>query len=349
MLRRLSPKERIALFVEQWEPAIRRAFLAAIEDITSRITLRLIVEAMERGDLVRALDAMHIEREAFGGLETALAETFNAGGVMAAEDMNLREPDSSRVVFRFGVRNPEAENWLRSHSASLVTRIVDEQRENTRGALAAGLARGDNPRVTALNIVGRVSRPSGTRTGGLVGLSGSHQAAVEKARLALSSGDVAGMRAYLALDRRDARFDGTIRKAIAEGRALDRNAVARITGRLAGSYLKLRGEMIARTETLTALNASRDQAWRQAIASGKVDARFVTKTWRATFDRRTRDTHAILHGQSVGFGDAFVSVSGARLLFPGDPASPASEHVNCRCTMEVKVDYTGQYLARRAS
>lgn len=349
MLRRLSPKERISLFVEQWEPAIRRAFLAAIEDITSRITLRLIVEAMERGDLARALDAMHIEREAFGGLETAIAEAFNAGGVMAAEDMNLREPDGSRIVFRFGVRNPEAENWLRQHSATLVTRIVDEQRENIRAALASGLSRGDNPRTTALDIVGRVSRPSGARTGGVIGLSGPHLAAVEKARLALSSGDIAGMRAYLALERRDKRFDATIRKAMSEGRALDRDAVARITGRLSDSYLKLRGDMIARTETLMALNGSRDHAWRQAIASGKVDAQFVTKTWRATFDRRTRDTHAILHGKTVGFGEAFVSISGARLMFPGDPASPASEHVNCRCTMEVKVDYTGQFLARRAS
>jgi hypothetical protein len=347
MLKKLSPRERIALFVETWDAVLRAAFLAVIDEIVSKITLRLIVEAMERRDLSAAMNAMNMDREAFGPFETALADAFNAGGVMAAEDMNLREPDGSRIVFRFGVRNPEAEALLREHSSSLVTRIVDEQRDNIRTALEEGLSRGDNPRTTALDIVGRVSRVNGTRQGGVIGLSAPHLATVGKARLALSSGDVAGMRAYLALERRDKRFDATIRKAIDEARPVPAEAAAKITGRLSDSYLKLRGDTIARTETLTSLNSSRNEAMRQAIASGKVDARFVTKIWRATFDRRTRDTHAGLNGKSVSFDAAFISTSGARLRYPGDPESPGSEHINCRCTIELKIDYTGQFLARR--
>lgn len=349
MLRKLSAKERIALFVEAWEPAIRRAFLNAIADIMSKITLRLIVEAMERGDLAGALDAMNIEREAFGGLETALADSFNAGGVMAAEGMNLREPDGSRIVFRFGVRNPEAEAWLRDHSSGLVTRIVEEQRQNIRTVLETGLSRGDNPRTTALDIVERVSWANGTRTGGAIGLSAPHLATVEKARQALSSGDVDGMRAYLHLASRDRNFDRMVVKAIKAGVPLPRADVSKVVGRLSDRLLKVRGDAISRTETLTSLNASRNQAMRQAIASGKVDARFVTKIWRATFDRRTRDTHAILNGKSVAFDAPFVSISGAQLQYPGDPNSPASEHINCRCTFELKIDYTGQFLARRGN
>lgn len=349
MLKTLTPRERIALFVDTWEPTLRTAFLAVVDEIRSKITLRLVVEAMERRDLAAALDAMNIDREAFGPFETALADAFNAGGVMAAEDLNLREPDGSRIVFRFGVRNPEAEAWLRDHSSSLVTRIVDEQRGNIRNALEAGLTRGENPRTTALNIVGRVSQATGERTGGIVGLSAPHAAAVNKARQALASGDVAGMRAYLSLERRDKRFDATIRKAIEEGRPVPADMASKITGRLSDSYLKLRGDTIARTETLTSLNGARNEAMRQAIASGKVDARFVTKIWRATFDRRTRDTHAALHGQVVPFDGAFQSISGARLRYPGDPSAPASETVACRCTLEIKVDYTGQFLSRRGN
>lgn len=347
MLRKLTPRERIALFVETWEPRLATAFLAVIDEIRSKVTLRLVVEAMERRDLSAALDAMNIDREAFGPFETALAEAFNAGGVMSAEDLNLREPDGSRIVFRFGVRNPEAEAWLRDHSSALVTRIVDEQRDNIRTALEAGLSRGDNPRATALDIVGRVSGTSGSRTGGVIGLSAPHLAAVEKARQALTSGDVDGMRAYLQLASRDRNFDRMVAKAIEEGRPVPADAASKITGRLSDSYLKLRGETIARTETLTSLNGSRNEAMRQAIASGKVDARFVTKIWRATFDRRTRDTHAILNGTGVPFDGAFQSISGARLRYPGDPEAPASEIVSCRCTLELKVDYTGQFLARR--
>ena len=98
MLRRLTPKERIALFVETWEPAIRAAFLSAVNSIRSSVTLRALVEAMERGDLVRALDVLNIEREAFGGLETAIADAWNAGGIATAEDLNIRDPDGHKVV-----------------------------------------------------------------------------------------------------------------------------------------------------------------------------------------------------------------------------------------------------------
>lgn len=45
MLRRLSPRERIALFVETWTPTLRAAFLDAIAEIRSKITLKLIVDS----------------------------------------------------------------------------------------------------------------------------------------------------------------------------------------------------------------------------------------------------------------------------------------------------------------
>lgn len=349
MLRRLSPKERIALFVETWEPTIRAAFMSAINSIRSSVTLRLVVEAMERGDIGRALDALHIEREAFGGLETAIADAWNAGGVNAAEDMAIRDPEGHRVVFRFGVRDPASEALIRSHAAGLVTRVTGEQIENARVVLSEGLARGDNPTRTALNLVGRVSRVTGERTGGLIGLSAPNATTVENARHALTAGDVEGMRAYLQLKRRDKRFDAAVRKAIETGKPIPAQDAARITGRLSDGYLKLRGDTIARTETMTALNGSRNEAMRQAIASGRVSADLVTKTWRATHDGRTRFTHAVLHGQAVRFDEQFVSPSGARLLYPGDPSAPASEHVGCRCNMEVKIDYTGQLLRRRAN
>lgn len=334
------------LLLDKYEPVLKAAFLDAIADIRSQVTLKLLVERLERGDVAGALDVLQIERSAFGPLELALVEVYNAGGMDLANGLKLRDPQGQRVLFRFGVRNPEAEAWLAQHSATLVTRIVEDQRQGIRTALTEGLAQGNNPRRTALDIVGRVSRVTGKREGGIIGLTAPQERFIASARQELISGDYS---AYLTRERRDHRFDRTIAAAIKSGKPLDRATVDRIVGRYSDRLLELRGEMLSRTETMTALGKSRDDAMRQAIQSGKVDASYVAKTWRSAGDSRVRHTHRALNGTAVGYFDGFQSPSGARLMFPGDPSAPISETSGCRCTVEYKVDYTGQFLARRAA
>ena len=347
MLRRLGPRERIALFIEQWEPTIRRAFMEAVDAIRSSITLRLLVEAMERNDLSAALDALHIEREAFGGLETAITEAWNAGGIATAEDLNIRDPEGHKVVFRWNVRDPESEALIRNHAATLVTRITQEQIENARVVLSAGLARGDNPRTTALDLVGRYDRVTGARTGGLIGLSAPHMQTVENARQAMLSGDVDGMRHYLTLKTRDRRFDASIRKAIAEGRAIPAADVARVTGRLSDKYLKLRGDTIALHETFQALSGSRNLAFVQAIRSGKVDARDVTKTWRHTPQEHPRMQHVQMQGQTVRFDQPFIAPDGTPIMHPHAEGVPANHTLGCKCRCDYRIDHTAALIRRR--
>ena len=139
------------------------------------------------------------------------------------------------------------------------------------------------------------------------------------------------MREYLDLKRRDKRFDGTIEKAIREGRALDREMVTRITGRLADRYLQLRGETIGRTETLISLAQSRDDAMRQAVQQGKVDARFVSKVWRRSPAEHPRMQHTMMSGQSTPYLEPFVMPDGTRMMYPHDPAAPGRHTINCKC------------------
>lgn len=186
-----------------------------------------------------------------------------------ANGLKLRDPQGQRIVFRFGVRNPEAEAWLQQHSATLVTRIVDDQREAIRTALAEGLAQGRNPKQLVPGIVGRVSRVTGKREGGIIGLTALQERFVASARQELISSD---LQAYLTRERRDKRFDRTIVAAIKSGKPLDRDTIDRIVGRYSDRLLELRGEMLSRTETMAALGKSRDDAMKQAIHAGKVDA-----------------------------------------------------------------------------
>jgi len=335
--------------LDAWEPRVRDAFLGAISEIKSQVVLKRFVERLERGDVAGAIEVLQIDAEAFGRLEIEIANAYNAGGIDMASGLVLRDPNGSRIAFRFGVRNPEAEAWLRDHSAQLVTRIVDDQREAIRTALTEGLAQGNNPRTTALDIVGRTSRATGNRTGGLIGLTAPQERFVSAARQELLSGEPDQLRHYLTRERRDKRFDAAIRKAIAEGKAPDKEMVNRIAGRYADRLLALRGEMLSRTETMTALSKSRDDAMKQAILSGKVDPMFITKRWRSAGDNRVRHTHRALNNEEVGFYQSFQSPSGATLRFPGDPEAPISETSGCRCAVEYRIDYTAQFLARRAA
>jgi len=86
---------------------------------------------------------------------------------------------------------------------------------------------------------------------------------------------------------------------------------------------------IARTEIVSAANAGALEAGRQAGAT--------KKRWIATIDERTRPTHLAADGQVVGIDDYFV-VGGALLRYPGDPAGPPKEIINCRCSMTTLVE-----------
>lgn len=340
MLRRLTERERITALLDQYAASIRQAFLEAIADITSRLTLSLIVARLEKGDVAGAVEAIGIERGAFNPMLDKIAEAFNAGGTITADNLPvLRDPEGHRVSVRFDVRNLRAESILRLHSSELVTGIVEDQRATIRDALADGLARGQNPRVTALDIVGRVSRATGTRTGGLVGLSAPQAAAVQNARQRLAMGTPEALREYLALERRDRRFDKTVLAAIDSGKPIPADMRERMVGRYADRLLQLRGEVLAQNETHHAIFAGKHEAFEQAIEAGKVDASAVTKTWRHFPSDHPRMQHVQMAGKAVGFNEPFVMPDGTLMAYPHAPGAPARHTLGCKCQADYAVDF----------
>lgn len=90
-----------------------------------------------------------------------------------------------------------------------------------------------------------------------------------------------------------------------------------------------RVEAIARTETVGVSNAG-------ALAGAMQSPAFVTKTWIAALDIRTRLTHIAAHNQTVAKDEPFTVGAGqaqAPHLF-----TLAREVVNCRCTMVFGTD-----------
>lgn len=354
MMAKRATKDVIRELLAKYDANIKAAFLDAIDNIRSNITLQVVVDRLEANDINGAIEAMHLEPEAFSRLDSVITAAYHDGGHGLVNNLpTIRDPEGLRLILRFGIRSIEAEQFLSNHSSQLITEIDDDMRFAIRTSLAESLSQGVNPRVAALNVVGRINPVTGRREGGIIGLTSGQERAVAAARAELSSLDPSELRAYLDRARRDKRFDSTILNAIKTGKGLTQDAITKIVGRYSDKLLDLRGEMLARTETLTALGSSRDEAMRQQITAGKVQAQDVTKIWHSAGDNRVRDTHKELDGMQVGMDDSFQSPSGAMLRFPGDPDGPASEIIGCRCYLEYKVDYfarvVANYKAKRAA
>lgn len=91
-----------------------------------------------------------------------------------------------------------------------------------------------------------------------------------------------------------------------------------------------RTTVVARTETIGALNAGRTDAFR-AVAEELADEVTFERMWLATADTRTRPTHRAADLQRVPLDRPFT-VGGFHLDQPGDVTAPPQETVQCRCT-----------------
>ena len=120
-----------------------------------------------------------------------------------------------------------------------------------------------------------------------------------------------------------ARVARQLRRALDEG--LGQAEAARAVQSVAGGMARRQAQTIARTEMHSA-----QQAATRSFAES-VDAEMpLNKVWIATEDERTRLTHLEAEGQKRKMDEPF-SVGQAELQFPGDPAGPPEEIINCRC------------------
>lgn len=343
---RPSLRQRIEQLLQEYAPLLQKAFLEGVADLRSNANLSLIVEALERNDIEAAIKALNLEPAAFRSFDRALAAVFDAGGVTATAVISSQAARSGlAAVFRFNARDPSAERWLMNHSSSLVTRILDDQRDMVRNVLSAGLRDGINPRTMALNLTGKVNAVTGLREGGLIGLTSVQEQYARTALAELTSGNPALMRNYLSRARRDKRFDRTILAAIRDGEALSASEAERIVGRYRSGLLNLRGETIARLEAKGALHQSEWEAFSQAVGTGKIASSDVKRTWRHVGNEHPRVQHVAMNGQTVGIDEPFIAPDGTPLMFPCDPSAPVAHTAGCHCQVDTTIDFIGA-LAR---
>ena len=326
-------KQRIERALAKQERSVRVAFLKAIADKGSSLNLRALARAIERGDLNQALNIAGLTRVDMFPLDQSLIGSYVAGAATVAE-----AAPAFAASFGFDGRATRAEAFARDHVGGLVTRIVDDQRTMLQTVISERIGLGNDPGRIALDIAGRVNRATGVREGGFIGLDSNRARFLGNARDQLESLDAG----YFTRKLRNKRFDGLVRRAIADGKPLSQVDINRITQAYANNLLLDRGKTIARTESITALRAGRHEGVIQAIEQGAIKEDSLERVWSTTGDSRVRDDHADVDGMRVkGKDTPFVLPDGSRLMFPGDSSlgAAASQTIQCRCFEEFSVDW----------
>lgn len=130
-----------------------------------------------------------------------------------------------------------------------------------------------------------------------------------------------------------------VTQGIIQGESLEQIAKRLAVNLSAQNYNHMR--TFARTAMTGAQNAGREQSLKNARDMGLK----VVKQWMATLDGRTRDSHAMMDGETIKVGDKWHHYKFSNgLRYPGDPEGPAREVYNCRCTLVGDLeDYPSEY------
>lgn len=319
-IRKDSQAQReLEALVATLEGRVRRSFEEFIRGVKSDDVFREITRLLKEGLLE---DALRIVDGYIARIGNSLPDLF----VSAAEhEMTMLTSTlgagAGHIAISFDRGNPRAAELMRAAQLQFIQEFTDEQRAVTRAALTDALSAGVNPREASLAF-----RDS-------IGLTTYQQGVVSNYRRLLEEGSAEALKRGL----RDRRFDPTVRHAV-QGEPLAAEQIDRMVDRYRARMLSLRAETIARTETARLQNLAREEAVRQTIEMVGMDESMVDRTWHSASDKRVRDTHKALNGQTVtGFSAVFVSPSGATLRYPGDPDAPIAETINCRCVVTLNI------------
>lgn len=330
----------LTLIANRQESEMLKAFLDSVAAIKNDVKINQLTLLIERGNIDGAIKLLGLDPSAFEGMDEALRQAYRTGGFTGAVQIGGIPTDDGEIPFRFNMRSPAAEEWLRRESSRLIVEMAEGQAELVREVLTVELENGVNPRQAALSLVGRMDN-TGKRTGGMIGLTTQQAGWVASARDELENLDAH----YFTRSLRDKRLDSVVRSAIESGEPLTEKQINRAITRLQGRTLKYRGDVIARTESIKALSASQDESINQAIIKGEVDNEDVDGEWDSTGnDGHTRDSHLMMEGQKRKHGKPFDFPFGGQANFPRDDSlgAPASEIIQCRCRKNTTIDFIGQ-------
>lgn len=326
-----------AALLEQYEPEIRRAFLASVTDISANVDWPALIAALEAYDIESAIAALNIDSAAFAEYSSAMTQTYAAAGASTAAQV-------AQIGVRFNMSNPSAQEWIAQNVGERITGFVQEQVQAARDLIGEGYAKGMGPRQIGLDLAGRVV--NGKREGGILGLdtprAERYQRVVEGMRTADGVKNLVIEHADGSLSLRYKVNKATgdrILKAYRNGTAVSESDQRISERQYKNALLKARADTIARTETASAVMNARYEQWRQLAELQGLNASAVVKTWVHTAGGKGdfRPSHLAMNGKSVRGLDTPFMVDGVAMKYPQDPAGGAANNISCRCSCTFRI------------
>ena len=320
---RLNSREfelrRIRALVSEHEPRIRDSFLRAIERVRESIALAEIARIIQSNGLT---DSTVIELTR--AIPQQVATQINIAFTEIAESQAEVIAQVTQRPFAYDSVNQRAVRIIQQKAGALIRGFNNQQVNATREALRAGTTLGLNPRRQAL-----IFRAS-------VGLTSNQSVHVANLREQLSDPsfirDALRRRLLDNVEDRD-----LIRQSAISGNRLTISQQNQIAERYRQNYINYRSEVIARTETLRATHEANNEAYRQAIDDGVVQADQIIQTWNTAGNARVRDSHVAMQGQQRDLDVPFISGLGNSLRYPLDPFAPQEDTTQCVCVVTRRI------------
>lgn len=324
----MTPLDRL---ISRLTPELAAALLASLQDMRDGVDYPALLAAIDAMDIEGIQAALNIEEASFAPyIAAAMAIYMRSGAEMAREIARSGAATGGRF-------NPALDAEFRRDLADKVAARTVEQIEAARERVYEGLASGKSRKEIAESLAGRISKATGKRTGGVIGLSRPQQSWVDTMRERLASGDAAQLRATLAAKDRDKRYDRTIKVAIRDGKTIPPAKIDEITGKYADRLLRKRATNIAQVEVEQFAANAREDAVRQALA--RMPGAVAKKTWHhSSIYINARPDHVEMSGRTVPLDASFIMADGAAMRYAHDPRGGARHNASCRCrtTYEIR-------------
>lgn len=336
--------ERLARKIE---PVLAKAIMGYLEALKGGVDLQALADALQTGDVNKVIGLLALadtgaaKAKAVDAVQTAVW----GGATLAATEINA---SIGGVHFVFDKLNPRLVTWLQTYSLGLIKQIDDQTKQAIRDKLIVGMTDGKNPIAVARQVKGAIGLTDRQakavanyrkeletfhqkKTAGGYGL-GQQIDRVNGRQVFRPDEDGTPMDGIDQRRLRDFRYDGQLQQAMATGKPLTPAQIDKMVAAYERKYLRHRSETIARTEALRTTNFGVQDAWRQAIETGKAAETQVRRKWKVAYDERTCEVCSPVPKMNpkkgVKFDQPFASPKGPVMLPP--------LHPNCRCTVFIR-------------